>query len=188
MESTKVTVSQPTLETERLFLRPFCIADGKDVQRLAGDIRIAKMTLAVPHPYPDGAAEKWIATHSQSFLSGQGVTFAIALKSNQALIGCISIEGISKTHKCGEAGYWIGVDFWNQGFCTEALKALIEFGFKELGLNKITSRHMSKNPQSGKVMLKTGMMQEGVLRDDCFREGQFEDSVVYGILSRYHLK
>ena len=182
-ESFQPANTQATLSTDRLILRPFRISDGKEVQRLAGDERIAQTTLSVPHPYSDGAAEDWIATHPRSFSNGEGVTFAIALKTNHTFIGCISIMGISKTHRRGEAGYWIGAEFWNQGYCTEALKALIEFGFREMGLNKITSRHMPKNPQSGKVMLKAGMKQEGVLKDDCFRYGQFEDSVVYGILA-----
>ncbi len=176
--------TQPSLETKRLFLRPLVIEDGKGIQKLAGDIRIANTTLSVPHPYPDGLAEEWISTHSKTFQDNRGVVFGIFLKSSKVLIGCISIDGISKTHQRGEAGYWIGCDYWNQGYCTEALKALISFGFENMNLNKITSRHMAKNPASGKVMLKAGMRQEGLLKDDCFRYGQFEDSVVYGLLRK----
>jgi RimJ/RimL family protein N-acetyltransferase len=180
-ETKTVAQTQPTLETARLILRPFELRDAKEVQRLAGDLRIAQMTLAVPHPYPDGEAESWIASHPNDFHQGVGIVFAIVLKSDQALIGAISITGISKTHRRGEAGYWIACDFWNQGYCTEALKTLIDYGFRELNLNKVTSRHMTKNPQSGRVMLKAGMKQEGLLKDDCFRYGRFEDSAVYGI-------
>jgi ribosomal-protein-alanine N-acetyltransferase len=180
--------AQPTLTTQRLLLRPFLPSDAKEVQRLAGDERIASMTLSVPHPYPNGAAEKWIASHPESYATDEGVTFAIALKTDVGLIGCISLMGISKTHRRAEAGYWIGVEYWNQGYCTEALKALITFGFAELALNKITARHMSKNPQSGRVMIKAGMKHEGVLRQDYFRGGRFEDSVVYGILAQEHTK
>jgi len=180
--------AQPTLATERLLLRPFQPSDAKDVQRLAGDERIAMMTLSVPHPYPDGAAEEWIASHPKSFSTGESVTFAMTPRTEGRLIGCISLMGISKTHRRGEAGYWVGVDHWNQGFCTEALKAIIEFGFNHLSLSKITARHMSKNPQSGRVMIKAGMKQEGVLREDYFRQGCFEDSVVYGILAKDHVR
>jgi ribosomal-protein-alanine N-acetyltransferase len=176
--------SQPSIETERLHLRPFRLSDAKDVQKIAGDIRISKTTLSVPHPYPDGVAEKWISSQPQHYQKGLGVVFAITLKSSNALIGCMSIEGISKEHSRGEAGYWIGCDYWNQGFATEALKAVVDFVFKTLQLNKVTSRHMSKNPQSGRVMIKAGMTQEGLLKDDCFRNGQFEDSVAYGILRK----
>jgi RimJ/RimL family protein N-acetyltransferase len=149
--------TQPSIETQRLVLRPLRAADGQEVQRLAGDLRISKMTLSVPHPYPDGLAEEWISTHPHLYKEGRGVVFAVTLKDSNVLIGCIAIDGISKTHRRGEAGYWIGCNHWNNGYCTEALKALVDFGFNKMNLNKITSRHMAKNPQSGRVMLKAGM-------------------------------
>lgn len=174
---------QPSLETERLLLRPLKLNDGPMIQKLAGDKRVAATTLNVPHPYPDGAAEEWIETHSRQWTERQSVTFAIVQKATDTLIGCISLAGISPRHHKGEAGYWIGFDYWNKGFATEALKALINFAFVELKLHKVTARHMAKNPASGRVMLKAGMQQEGHLRDDCFRYGNFEDSIVYGILN-----
>jgi len=57
----------PTLETTRLILRPFTVADAPDVQRLAGDREIASSTLNVPHPYEDGMAEQWIGTHQEKY-------------------------------------------------------------------------------------------------------------------------
>ena len=63
---------RPTLHTQRLILRPFEIADARDVQRLAGDRAIADTTLNIPHPYEDGMAEQWIATHQPQFEAGEG--------------------------------------------------------------------------------------------------------------------
>lgn len=173
---------QPTLTTERLTLRPFKLSDAADVQRLAGDVRVAKTTANIPHPYPDGAAEEWIATHAPAWTEGKGAPFAIIEKSSEQLIGCIGVLGISSLHLRGEAGYWIGFDYWGKGYCTEALKELIRYCFTELQLNKVTSRHIGSNPASGKVMRKAGMQQEGLLRQDFFRGGHFEDTLVYGIL------
>jgi [ribosomal protein S5]-alanine N-acetyltransferase len=66
---------QPTITSSRLRLRPFVANDAGGVRRLAGDKRIADMTLAVPHPYPEGAAEAWIATHPDSYEGGKEATF-----------------------------------------------------------------------------------------------------------------
>ena len=63
----------PTLETERLVLRPFGLHDAADVQRLAGDRAIADTTLNIPHPYEDGMAEEWIFKHQDAFDKDQGV-------------------------------------------------------------------------------------------------------------------
>ena len=61
---------QPTLETERLILRPFDLSDGPRIQLLAGDESIASTTLNIPHPYEDGMAEEWIRTHQDEFEKG----------------------------------------------------------------------------------------------------------------------
>jgi len=71
---------RPTLETERLVLRPFERGDAPRVQQLAGDRAIAATTLKVPDPYEDGLAEKWIATHTKRFEKGQEIVFAFALQ------------------------------------------------------------------------------------------------------------
>ena len=70
---------RPTIQTERLVLRPFTLADALDVQRMAGDRDIAWATLGIPHPYEDGMAEQWIGTHQERYERGELVNFAITL-------------------------------------------------------------------------------------------------------------
>ena len=77
----------PTLQTERLVLRAFSLNDAKEIQRQAGSPKIAATTLAIPHPYPDGAAEDWISRHQETFKNGHGADWAITLKSTNELIG-----------------------------------------------------------------------------------------------------
>jgi ribosomal-protein-alanine N-acetyltransferase len=172
----------PTLKTDRLSIRPFNLDDAKEVQRQAGHPDVAATTGTIPHPYLDGMAEQWISGHAKAFEAGMGTEWAMTLADSGKLIGCIGLMGISKTHQRAEIGYWVGTDFWGQGFCTEATKAVVKYAFEQLNLNKITSRHMHVNPASGKVMQKAGMQQEGILRKDFFKNGQFADMVVYGIL------
>ncbi len=67
------------------------------------------------------------------------------------LIGAIGLT-LSKKYDHAEMGYWIGVPFWGKGYCTEAAKIVLQYGFEELKLNRIFAHHMTNNPASGKVM------------------------------------
>jgi len=171
----------PTIETERLTLRPFILADAPDVQRLAGDRNVASSTLEIPHPYKDGMAEEWIAALQVGLDRGEDVTFAIVHRDEEYLIGCAGMS-IRKRDESGSMGYWIGKPYWNQGYCTEAARALLEYGFEVLGLNRVYSAHFTRNPASGRVMQKIGMKHEGTLRQDVRKWGRFEDVERYGIL------
>ena len=183
MTSTHFNFSQrPTLTTKRLILRPFALADAERVRELAGDSRIAATTATVPHPYLEGMAEEWIARHQGWFESGSAVQFAIVLKEAGTLIGCIDLIDISKTHRNAEVGYWVGVNHWNAGYCTEAMNAVLKYAFKSRDLHRIVCRHMSTNPASGRVMRKAGLHHEGTLRQDFFKNGSFVAIEVYGIL------
>lgn len=178
---------RPTIQTDRLVLRPFTLADAPDVQRLAGDRDIAWATLTIPHPYEDGMAEQWINTHQERFERGELVNFAITLHSDRSLLGSIGLS-INQQYESAELGYWVGKPYWNQGYCTEAAKAVVQYAFAELGLNRVRASHLKRNPASGRVMQKIGMVYEGCRRQDVLKWGVFEDLELYGILkSDYEL-
>lgn len=172
---------QPPLETARLILRPFVAADTTLVQTFAGAREIADTTLAIPHPYPDGAAAAWIATHQPAWEAGTSVTYAITFQDTGSLIGAVGVT-IVKAHALAELGYWVAVPYWNHGYCTEAARAVVTFGFDALGLHRIQARHLTRNPPSGRVMQKIGMRQEGVLRHAIRKWDRFEDVALYGLL------
>lgn len=171
----------PTLETPRLILRPFASSDAKEVQCLAGDCAIADTTQNIPHPYEDGMAETWISKHQGMFEQQKGVTFAITYKSNGVLIGAISLVGISKGHQA-ELGYWIGKPYWNQGICTEAGYAVLQYAFSVIGLVRVHSCHISRNPASGRVLKKLSMQYEGSRKQHVKKGDKCEDLELYGIL------
>ncbi len=171
----------PILKTARLTLRPFNMSDAKEVQRMAGNKKVFDMTATIPHPYLDGMAEEWISKHSDWFLKDISVDWAIELNESKKLVGNLSLI-LNLKNSRSEIGYWIGEEFWNKGFCTEAMIAAVKYAFEIKKLNKITCRHIAINPASGKVMTKAGMIQEGYLKQDSFRDNQFQDMVVYGLL------
>lgn len=175
-------MTQPTLETKRLRLRPFDLSDAETVQKLAGERAIADTTLNIPHPYPDGAAEEWIGTHAEEFASGKQAVFAITLRESSALIGAMGL-GIVPLYRRAELGYWIGRAYWGNGYCTEAAQRVLIYGFEDLGLHRIHATYFSRNPASGRVMQKIGMKREGMLRDHVIKWGRYEDLVQYAILA-----
>jgi RimJ/RimL family protein N-acetyltransferase len=172
----------PTLETARLRLRPFSAADAPDVQRLAGAREIAATTLTVPHPYEEGFAEQWIATHGPSFTEGKSLTLAVTENGSGALIGAVGLA-LTPRDQRAELGFWIGVPYWGRGYATEAARAMVQYGIRVLGLHRIMARHMAHNLASGRVMQKIGMTREGVLREHAYKWGRYEDLVVYALLA-----
>ena len=174
--------THPVLETPRLSLRPFEQADAPAVQRLAGAREIAATTLTIPHPYPDGAAEEWIAKYAPAFDRGTHVTFAVTRSDGTELVGSVGLA-IDREHARAELGYWIGVPYWNRGYATEAARRVIAYGFSELGLNRIHASHLPRNTASGRVLQKAGMRFEGVLRQHIRKWGEYEDLAVYGVLA-----
>lgn len=173
---------QPVLRTNRLILRPFVVEDAIAVQLLAGAREVADTTLHIPHPYPSGAAEQWIATHPDAWESGTGVTYAITDADNGVVMGAVALT-IAPPHARGELGYWVGLPFWNRGYCTEASRAVLDLGFGPLALHRIQARHLTRNPASGRVMQKLGMRPEGINRDAMRKNDRFEDLAMYAILA-----
>jgi [ribosomal protein S5]-alanine N-acetyltransferase len=176
--------TQPTLTTARLVLRPFVLTDASRVQELAGVREVADTTLYIPHPYPDGAAEEWIATHAELWRDGSEAVYAITLRESGDVIGAIALR-VDAAASSGEMGYWIGVPYWNRGYCTEAATVLLTFAFETLQLQRAVGRHFTRNVASGRVMQKLGMqfveMQPAALH--C--RGQWEDATVYLLEQRF---
>jgi len=170
-----------SIETERLFLRKLTQTDADRIEELAGDYDVAKTTLNIPHPYPQGGAVDFIERILLAEVDGKSVTYAIVKKRTNQLIGIIGIN-LTPTHKRGKLGYWIGKPYWSEGYGTEATNAIVTLGFETLYLHKIFARAITTNPGSWRIMEKVGMTHEGTLKQHETRWGQFFDLVYYGIL------
>lgn len=171
---------QPPIRTDRLLLRPYLDVDAPEVQRLAGDARVADTTLTIPHPYPDGVAEMWIATHEAAWQHGRGAVFAVTLLADGQLIGTVGLT-VRPEQRSAELGYWIGHAYWDQGYCTEAAAAVVDFGFAVLPLERIHAHHFERNPASGRVMQKLGMREEFFRPRALNKRGVLEDIRGYAI-------
>jgi RimJ/RimL family protein N-acetyltransferase len=173
---------QPTLRTERLVLRPFTPADADEVHAIVGDREIAYNTAHIPHPYPEGMAAEWIERVSARWHTGESAVFAATHQDDGRIVGAVGLE-IEPPHRRAELGYWVARPFWNGGYATEGARAVVQFGLRGLGLNRVQAHHYCRNAASGRVMQKIGMTFEGRLRKHMLKWGVFEDIDIYGILA-----
>lgn len=135
-------------------LRRFVAADAPRVEILAGDRRVADMTALIPHPYPEGAALGWIATHDSAAALGTEYTFAVT-DPDGLLVGAVGLRPDPGERE--SIGYWIGQPYWGRGYATAAAQAIIALGFGLIDLDAITASHLTRNAASGRVMEKCGM-------------------------------
>ncbi|MFN3349670.1 GNAT family N-acetyltransferase [Pseudorhodoplanes sp.] len=146
----------PVLETERLILRAPTLEDAKHVAALANDKRIAENTRRIPHPYSRADAEDFIATANTP--KGD-IAFLIATRAGLPIGAC----GIAtQDDAVPEIGYWLGVKHWGKGYGTEAVRALIDFAFTELGNESLSAGARVTNPASRRILEKCGFQWTGV--------------------------
>lgn len=172
---------RPKLRTERLLLRPFKLADAETTADLANAKEIARYTQNIPYPYGIDDAREFISQHADAFREGKFVVLAITRSKDDALMGTIGLT-LDWEHDKAEMGYWIGLPYWNRGYCTEAARAVLAYGFDTLHLHRIQATHFQKNPASGRVMQKIGMKREGCLREAVKKWDEYVDLVYYGML------
>ena len=160
--------------------------DAPEIQRLAEDRDIAATTSDGEIPEP-GMAEQWIRMRQARLRKGESFDFAIVHREQGVIIGTIGLGMEYKKDESMQLGYWLGKIYWNQGYCTEAAKAVLKYGFEVLELHRIFSRHFQRNQASARVLQKIGMKYEGTLRQAFKKWGKFEDIELYGILRSEYL-
>lgn len=138
--------------------------------------------ISLPHPYPEGEAERYIAKQAADFEAGEAVTFALEPKRGLGLGGVIEIRAIEPVHCQAELSFWLAADLWGQGYMSEALQPILRYSFEDLALNRLYAYHMARNPGSGRVLQKNGFGQEGLLRQRVWKAGVFEDVKLWAIL------
>jgi len=110
------------------------------------------------------------------------------LKETGELIGEIDLYDFDSSIDNCEVSYSLGFKWWNHGYGTEALQAVVEFGFRQMNIHKISAAHNTDNPASGRIIAKVGMKQEGVIRHMIRNaNNQYKDCAVYGILREDYL-
>ncbi|WP_185144796.1 GNAT family N-acetyltransferase [Elizabethkingia sp. JS20170427COW] len=171
------------LKSERLILSPPQQGDIATIISILGKDKVYfENTLNIPFPYTAKNAEFWLQLSAQGLIEKTQYIFAIRLINTRELIGGIDL-GIDRNANKAELGYWLSRENWNKGYATEAVKLIINFGFTQLRLRRIYASHFDFNMASGKVLEKSGMQKEGVLRSHTFKEGKYQDHIIYAIIN-----
>jgi ribosomal-protein-alanine N-acetyltransferase len=172
-------ISPPTLETERLLLRPYNEHDIPELLPLIGTREVAATTLRIAYPYTEQDARAFLELAKER----DKLWLAITLRADGRQIGGIGLR-LEPQHQHAELGYWLGVPYWGRGYATEAAREVLRYGFEDLGLHRIFATHFKHNPASGTILKKLGMRYEGCQREHLRKWDQFVDSEFYGILRR----
>ncbi len=170
-------MDEPRIETARLTLRPPQQEDAAEVQRQAGDFRIADVTHSIPHPYPPELAQQWIERCAQEWASGTAANFILTESGSGQVVGSMALKDISRGE--AEVGYWIGVPYWGRGYASEACHALVQFAVGRLRLRRLHASHLARNPQSGRVLFKAGFRHLGLGHSQCGAQGRLEPVELY---------
>jgi RimJ/RimL family protein N-acetyltransferase len=145
-----------TIETQRLVLRPLRSSDAGPITLHSSDIRVARMTSSIPHPYPPGAAEAYIEGTLTGRRSEEAWAIDATPSDGEELIGVVAYKPGP-----GELGYWVGPPSWNVGYATEAVTALVAHLFAARGLERLDATVFADNSASAAVLIKAGFREIG---------------------------
>ena len=175
-------IEQAVLKTPQLRLRPLKLSDVPAIQKAASKRPISDTMISIPHPYPDGEAERYLVRQQAEQKAGLSYAFAIEQHAKAGFCGLVELRDIDREHSQGELSFWLAVDAWGRGYMSEVVQKVVHYGFETCGLNRLYAYHMERNPASGRVLEKNGFRQEGLLRQRVQKWGQFEDVALWAIL------
>ena len=171
------------LETERLILRRFAASDVEDMFRnWTNDPEVTKFLTWQPHG-DISVTREFMKTRLEGYEKSDFYSWAMELKAGGQVVGTIAAVSQQEDIQSVTIGYCLGRAWWNQGYMTEALRAVIGFFFEEVGMNRVESYHDPRNPGSGRVMQKAGMAFEGTLRQADMNNQGLCDEACYAILA-----
>lgn len=178
-----MTLPTPTLHTERLTLRPFTDADGDDLYALQSNVEVLRYWDSPP--WTDrSSVPRFIAGCRQMADEGTGARVAIERTGDQVFVGWCTFNSWNPDFRSASLGYCFNQTAWGRGYATETGRAVLQWAFDTLDLNRVQSETDTRNIASARVLEKLGFVREGTLRQDCVVNGDVSDTWVYGLLRR----
>jgi len=170
-----------TMVTPRLFLRPMVLEDAEAMHAFKSDPEATRSFGQEPHTDIE-QTRGWVRSGLEGRKEGTSMTWAILLRDTDQVIGECCLWNIDHGSRRAELGYELLRSYWKRGLMSEALKSVLEYGFGEMGLNRIEANPLSTNLDSRKVLIGLGFKQEGILRQRYHHQGQWRDEMWFGLL------
>jgi RimJ/RimL family protein N-acetyltransferase len=166
-------VAAHRIDTDRLRLRSPAPGDAPEICRLLESPQVAHWLVRVPVPYRIEHAKAWIDRSEEERMAGIGWPFLITLQGSDLPIGSIDLS-LESGAGTGFLGYWLGEDYWNLGYATEAIRAIIPFAFGIAGINRIAASTLPDNARSIRVLEKAGLRRIDSRSEDTLERGRVE--------------
>lgn len=170
------------IESDRLILRKVNIKDIEDIFEFTSLPQTSEGLSWNPHSDLT-VTRKFVESIIAKYDKNTPSQWVLVLKENSKVIGIAGFIEVDFQSARGEIAYVLSPDFQNRGYMTEALRAIVHYGFTEMKLHRIQAKCEIDNYGSEKVMQKLGMQLEGVLRGYILRKGKFRDYKIYSILN-----
>lgn len=174
-------IKYPELETERLRLRQIKESDVGDFFSIKSDSDLTAKYGQKPHA-EIGQTSRWIEGVLKSYSEKNALFWVITLKGADRAIGGVTLWNLDLESFCGELGYELHRNYWRQGISSEAISAVLDYGFHEMGLNRIEACPLEENSPSKKLLEKFGFRCEGNHRQRIYFDGEFKDQLYYSLL------
>lgn len=174
-------MAMPIIETSRLFLREVTNEDASDMLRYLSDKDVVKHMGLEPFQSIEDALDE-ISWYQSIHEDGSGIRWGITLKDSVKVIGSCGFLNRNTKHYRAEVGFELSKEYWGKGIASEALEAVIKFGFDHYSFERIEALIEPDNVPSQKLVEKQGFKREGLLRHYEFTCGKFDDLYMYSIL------
>jgi RimJ/RimL family protein N-acetyltransferase len=172
----------PILQGKQVRLRALKRSDADSIQRYADDPEVAEFLPMLPSPYSFEDARLWINQAHREAREKTGYSFGITRRTDDEVMGMMSLKTVNWTDRNAEIGYWLARDFWGKGYASEALRLILDFVFDHLRLVRAYAVVQEQNLPSIRILEKAGFVREGVWRRASRLGGRWHDVFAYGIL------
>lgn len=173
----------PVLETPRLRLRELTLNDVDGVFAIRSDFEVTRYNTGLAYERPDQARDIIQAIRT-GYVDGVELRWGITLKDNPLVIGMCGFNYWVRHDRRASIGYDLARAYWGKGLMTEAVQAMVTFGFERMNLNRIEADADGRNPASARVLEKAGFKHEGVQQEQFYENGSFYNLHLFALLRR----